>query len=160
MHRFFISKSEAKASTLFLTGSEWHHCQTVLRSKKGDRITLFDGDGNEYLTEIIEIDRKGAQLRLLQKTSTPRPPYSITLAQALPKNKAMDFIIQKATELGACEIIPILSDRSIMKLEKEEATSKIARWREISIEAAKQCGLNWLPQISSPKTVKEMIELR
>ena len=156
MHRFFLTKAEVNADPLLLKGPEWHHCRTVLRAKKGMRITLFDGEGNEYLTEIIDLTSKNAKLRLLQKSTTPRLPYSITLAQALPKNKVMDYIIQKATELGTVEIIPLFSERSVVKLDTKEIINKMSGWRETSIEAAKQCGLNWLPKISAPKTVKEI----
>ena len=160
MHRFFISKSEAVKTPLSLTGTEWHHCQTVLRCKIGNMITLFDGEGTEYLTSVETMDRTGANLKLIRKTNSPRPSYSITLAQALPKGKAMDYIIQKATELGVNEIIPTFSERTVVKLEKDEIESKLTRWREISIEAAKQCGLNWLPVMNPPKTVKEVAALR
>ena len=157
MHRFFIPRSQIIENLLLLKGSEWHHCRTVLRAKKGDLITLFDGEGTEYITEINEMDRRAAKLKLLQKNFSNRLPYSIHLAQALPKSKPMDFIVQKATELGVCEIIPMLSERSVVKLRKDEANSKLSRWQDIAIEAAKQCGLNWLPQISHPQTVKEVV---
>ncbi len=160
MHRFFLTKSEINADPLLLKGAEWRHCRTVLRAKKGMHITLFDGEGNEYLTDIIDIASQHAKLRLLQKSTTLRLPYSITLAQALPKNKVMDYIIQKATELGAVEIIPVFSERSVVKLDAKEITNKMSGWHETSIEAAKQCGLNWLPKISAPKTVKELVSDR
>ncbi len=160
MHRFFIDRSEIHGNTLHLMGDEWHHCQTVLRAKKGDRIIIFDGKGNEYFTEISDTTKKKATLHLLQRTTTPPFPYTMTLVQALPKSKVMDFIVQKATELGIHEIIPVLSERSVVKLKPTEAHSKITRWRELSIEAGKQCGLNWLPQISLPKTIREVINHR
>jgi 16S rRNA (uracil1498-N3)-methyltransferase len=160
MHRFYLSNSETKDSQLTLAGSEWHHCQNVLRSEKGTRVTLFDGRGTEYLCEITDANASQARLRILQKTQTPPPPYNISIAQALPKNKVMDFIIQKATELGVQAIVPVLSERATIKLEEEDAKSKLERWTEISIEAAKQCGLNWLPIISKPKSVKQVIESR
>ncbi|MBI4024889.1 MAG: 16S rRNA (uracil(1498)-N(3))-methyltransferase [Verrucomicrobia bacterium] len=160
MHRFFIPKSEIQGERLVLTGSEWHHCREVLRAKTGDRITVFDGAGREYLAEILEARSDEARLQLAQKSETPPPPCSITLAQALPKNKTMDFIVQKATELGIREIIPILSERSNIHLQSDVIAAKMLRWRQISIEAAKQCGLNWLPSISYPRKVREMADIR
>ncbi len=160
MHRFFVATPEIEGPRLILKGREWHHCRTVLRTREKDRIALFDGMGTEYLTEVAEAGARSAKLKLLRKTTTPRPPYSITLAQALPKNKTMDLIIQKATELGVYEIIPVLSDRSVIKLEPKEVRSRTERWRDISIEAAKQCGLDWLPRICEPKTVKEITVMR
>ncbi len=160
MHRFFCSKTEIRNEETFLSGSEWRHCQTVLRLQTGERLTLFDGEGNEYLAEITSTQSKKAQLRILNKTNTPPPPHSITLVQALPKNKAMDFIIQKATELGVREIIPVQSERSTVRLDSRQADEKIDRWREITIEAAKQCGLNWLPVIRPLHSISQAIGLK
>jgi len=160
MHRFYFPSPEIKGNTLIFSGPEWHHSRNVLRNKTGDRAVLFDGKGSEYLVEIGDNSAREANVRILNKTKTPPPPYQITLAQALPKSKAMDYIVQKATELGVIEIIPVLSERTVVKLDEEDGKSKIERWKEISIEAAKQCGLNWLPNIVTPKTVKEVTEMR
>lgn len=160
MHRFYYPNPEITANTFVLRGEEWHHARNVLRSEPGEKLVVFDGKGTEYLAEIVEAANKEAKLKILNKSKSPRPPYQITLAQALPKSKAMDYIIQKATELGVVEIIPVLSERSVIKLDEKDIDSKIQRWMEIAIEAAKQCGLNWLPKISKPKTAKEVTELR
>ena len=157
MHRFFAADPEIKDNKLNLAGDEWHHCRTVLRRGNGARIILFDGKGNEYLAEIYEATAQYAVLNLLKKTTTPRPTTAITLAQALPKKKAMDLIVQKATELGVYEIVPLLSNQSVVKIKPSEAHSKTMRWREISIEAAKQCGSNWLPCITPPQAFREVI---
>jgi 16S rRNA (uracil1498-N3)-methyltransferase len=159
-HRFYLSKADINKQGLILSGSEWRHCQVVLRAKKGDKVTVFDGEGTEYLTEIRDASSKQAQLQLIQKSTSSRPSYSISLVQALPKNKVMDYIIQKATELGVVEIIPVMSERSTVKVDTEDASSKLERWKEITIEAAKQCGLNWLPTIRPPMTVKAATDLR
>ena len=158
MHRFFIDRS-IQTSEVSLEGKEWHHCQTVLRAEKGDRLVIFDGMGSEYIAELIEASRKTGRLRIVQKEVTPRPPYSITLAQSLPKNKIMDFIVQKATELGVQQLIPMFSERSSVRPKENEAESKVARWKEITIESAKQCGLNWLPSVTYPKSFREVIEI-
>lgn len=158
MHRFFVADPNIQENTLHLSSNEWHHCRTVLRAQKGDRLILFDGKGTEFLTEIAEMSRSNAVLRIIQKNIIPPLRYKITLAQALPKNKSMDLIIQKSTELSVYEIIPMLADRSVIRLKKSESDSKVRRWREISIEAAKQCGVHWLPKIEHPKTIREMID--
>lgn len=160
MHRFYLPEPKIQNQKITLSGSEWHHCQTVLRTEKGSRVTVFDGKGSEFLCEIVSSTASQAELKIIQKSLTPPPPYSISIAQALPKNKVMDFIIQKATELGVRQIIPILSERATVKLEPEDIKSKLERWKEISIDAAKQCGLNWLPAIDNPKTVKQVTENR
>jgi 16S rRNA (uracil1498-N3)-methyltransferase len=160
MHRFFISKPTHKTGSLILRGKEWHHCQNVLRAKVGDQVSIFDGEGTEFLCNIRKIDSESAELHVLQQSKSPPPPYHMVLAQALPKNKAMDLIIQKATELGVREIIPIMSERSTIKLDPADTSAKVERWDEISVESAKQCGLNWLPKIHSPKSMKEVMEMR
>jgi 16S rRNA (uracil1498-N3)-methyltransferase len=160
MHRFYFPSPNIQGNLIIFNGPEWHHSRNVVRNKVKDHVVLFNGKGTEYLTELMESSSREAQLKILSKSQTPRPPYRISLAQALPKSKAMDYIVQKATELGVEEIIPVLSDRSIIKLDEKEKSSKIERWLEISIEAAKQCGLNWLPKITYPKTVKEVTEMR
>ncbi len=158
MNRFYLPKSRLK--DLILDGDEWHHCRNVLRAGEGTRITLFDGEGTEYLALVREPAEERARLQILQISATPRPPHRLSLAQAIPKGKVMDFIIQKATELGVREIFPVLSDRTIVRLEAAEAVARAARWRELSIEAAKQCGLNWLPVIHPLQTVKQICALR
>jgi len=159
MHRFFLPADAIEGGAATLKGREWRHGRTVLRVGQKDRLTLFDGAGTEYLAEIVELQPHAARVRILQKTVTPRPPYDITLAQALPKSKAMDYIVQKATELGVRQIMPVFSERSVVRLEPAAAASRVRRWREIAMDAAKQCGLNWLPEITLPKTMTEVAGL-
>ncbi|MCC7519643.1 MAG: 16S rRNA (uracil(1498)-N(3))-methyltransferase [Verrucomicrobiae bacterium] len=148
MHRFYIEKSALAEGVL--KGGEWRHCRTVLRAGVGAKIAIFDGEGTEALVEIREADEKAARYAILQQSRTPPPPHRVTLVQALPRNRVMDFIIQKATELGVREIFPVLSERSVVRPSPEDADARVARWRELAIEAAKQCGLNWLPRIHYP----------
>jgi 16S rRNA (uracil1498-N3)-methyltransferase len=82
----------------------------------------------------------------------------ITLAQAIPKGKNMDLIVQKAVEIGAAEIAPILSDRTVVRLDEESAASKQAKWQTVAIEAAKQCGQNWLPHVRGPQTMAQFFQ--
>ncbi len=159
MHRFYFQKPEIRGGEIVFTGPEWHHCQNVLRTKVGDRVTLFDGEGTEFLTQVREVHSQSAKLLLVQKTSVSRPSYDITLVQALPKNKIMDVIVQKATELGVREIIPVLSERSVIRGEMEELHGKVGRWQEICIESAKQCGLNWLPKLMEVKSIRDVVSL-
>jgi len=98
------------------------------------------------------------QLKLVQKTKTQPLPCALTLVQAVPKGKNMDFIIQKAVELGAARIAPLFSDRTVVKLDPADAEKKQAKWREIAIEACKQCGQNRVPEISLPRTPKSFFE--
>ena len=150
MHRFYLAPNDWPSATL--TGSEAHHAGIVLRLKTGDRVVLFDGRGREATAEISSLDATAVQLRILQETLTPPLRARITLAQAIPKGKNMDLIVQKAVEIGAAEIFPLLSARTVVQLDRESASQKQAKWQTVALEAAKQCGQNWLPQIHLPRS--------
>ena len=158
MHRFYLPPPEWNASSPSLSDSESHHALDVVRLGAGDRITVFDGVGGEASAQITAVEGKRAQLRLLQKATTQPLPCAITLAQAVPKGKNMDFIIQKAVELGAARIAPLLSDRTVVHLDAQELEKKRAKWRETALEACKQCGQNRIPEIALPRTPKAFFE--
>jgi 16S rRNA (uracil1498-N3)-methyltransferase len=162
MHRFYIAPSAWNPENLRLDEAEAHHALNVLRLKSGDRVVAFDGRGQEATVEIGEGSKKSLALRVVHAAKTPPLPCRITLAQAIPKGKNMDLIIQKATELGAAEIAPLLSDRTVVRVEDErgEAEAKREKWQAIAIEAAKQCGQNWLPSVGLPKSPKEFLAER
>src|SRR5437763_7477956 len=147
MHRFYVARENWNPDALTLTGTEAHHCRNVLRLESGDKIVLFDGRGRELTAEITASDAAQIQLRKLHEAKTPPLRCQITLGQAIPKGKNMDLIVQKAVEIGAAEIAPIVSDRTVVRLDVDSADSKQARWQTVAIEAAKQCGQNWLPRV-------------
>ncbi|HYE32956.1 MAG TPA: RsmE family RNA methyltransferase [Methylomirabilota bacterium] len=150
MHRCYVEPGQASNATLTLSDREAHHATNVLRLKVRDRIVALDGQGSEFLCEIADISRKGGQLKVLSRTSIRPLPYQLTLIQAVPKGKAMENIVQKATELGAIGIVPLLSERTVVQLDDEDAGAKVEKWTETCIEAIKQCGSAWLPKIDPP----------
>lgn len=158
MHRFFIPHSEWNAEPLALNGAEAHHCADVLRHKPGDRVTVINGEGGEATCRIAGIGKSRVELGVLTRSSVPPLPARITLGQAIPKGKTMDFIVQKATELGAHAIAPILSERTVVRLGDEEAEARREKWRHVTIEAAKQCGRAWLPEVLPPRSLRDVIE--
>jgi len=155
MHRFYISPENWNPDALSLTGAEAHHARDVLRMKRGDRAVLFNGRGREITAEIVDLSGDEVRLRRLQETETPPLRCRITLGQAIPKGKNMDLIVQKAVEIGAAEIAPLISERTIVDLGPKEAEQKRTKWQQIAIEAAKQCGQNWLPQVHAPRKLKD-----
>jgi 16S rRNA (uracil1498-N3)-methyltransferase len=155
MHRFYIPPDLWNADALALRDAEAHHARDVLRLARGSRLVVFNGRGREITAEITDTSASTVQLRKLHETETPPLRCRITLAQAIPKGKNMDLIVQKAVEIGAAEIAPIVSDRTVVRLSDEDAAQKQAKWQTIAIEAAKQCGQNWLPHIRRPQTVAE-----
>lgn len=155
MHRFHILPNEWNPRAPCLTGAEAHHCRNVLRLQPGDKAVLFNGRGNEITAEILSLNQGEVTLRTLHQSSTPPLRCRITLAQAIPKGKNMDLIVQKAVELGAAAIAPLISDRTIVRLAADDAAQKQAKWQAIAIEAAKQCGQNWLPEVQPPRSVAQ-----
>jgi 16S rRNA (uracil1498-N3)-methyltransferase len=152
LHRFYLSPNKWQAGTLALTGGEAHHARDVLRLQPGDRALLFDGRGREATAEITALDSAAVYLRPLHEGVTLPLRCRISLAQAIPKGKNMDLILQKAVEIGAAEVFPLLSARTVVQLDAETAAQKQAKWQAVAIEAAKQCGQNWLPQVHIPRT--------
>src|SRR5438270_7623027 len=157
MHRFYIAPEHWNPDALKLSESEAHHARDVLRMKRGDRAVLFNGRGREITAEIVDLAGSEVRLRRLQETETPPLRCRITLGQAIPKGKNMDVIVQKAVEIGAAEIAPLVSERTIVDLGPKEAEQKRAKWQQIVIEAAKQCGQNWLPTVDSPRKLKDFL---
>jgi 16S rRNA (uracil1498-N3)-methyltransferase len=159
MHRFYLAPADWNADALRLSGSEAHHARSVLRLQAGDKVVVFNGLGREVTAEITSIENRELGLRKLHETTTPPLRCRITLGQAIPKGKNMDLIVQKAVEIGASEIVPIISDRTIVRLDPNDAAQKQAKWQTIAIEAAKQCGQNWLPRVATPCTMAQVLEL-
>src|SRR6266550_5452956 len=155
MHRFYVRPENWNPDALTLSGPEAHHCRDVLRMKRGDKAVLFNGRGREITAEIVDLERTEVHLRKLHESNSPPLRCHITLGQAIPKGKNMELIVQKAVEIGAAEVAPLISERTIVDLDKKEAEQKKAKWKQIAIEAAKQCGQNWLPQVNAPRKLKD-----
>src|SRR5436190_9668672 len=155
MHRFYVLPENWNRGALALTRSEAHHARDVLRVRRGEKVVLFNGQGREITAEIVEFSGEEIRLRRLHEAETPPVRCRIVLAQAIPKGKNMELIVQKAVEIGAAEIAPIISDRTIVHVDSETAAQKQSRWQQIAIEAAKQCGQNWLPRVNVPRKLVE-----
>ena len=157
MHRFYLSPELCRADALDLTGREAHHAIHVLRVRTGERVTLLDGAGTELRCEVTHEKRDTLALRVLERITAAPLPCAITLLQAVPKGKIIESIIQKATELGVAHIVPILSERVVMQLDRDSAESKAEKWQQIAVEAIKQCGSPWLPKVEAPITPEKFL---
>ncbi len=158
LHRFYLPPTQWMAKLPVLDTADSHHCAEVLRLGLGGQVTVFDGEGHEASAEIVEMSRKQTRLSVGPAKTTAKPSCVITLAQAVPKGKNMELVIQKAVELGALKITPILSERTIVRIEDAaEALRKQERWQTIAIEACKQCGQNWLPEIALPRKMPDFL---
>jgi 16S rRNA (uracil1498-N3)-methyltransferase len=160
MHRFYLPPEHCRNSTLELTDDEAHHALRVLRIQTGERVTVLDGAGHELICEVHAATKHVVTFAVLHKNSSPPLPCQITLLQAVPKAKAMDYIVQKATELGAARVVPILSERTVVHLDGENAGDKAEKWQQIAIESIKQCGSPWLTKIEAPVTLKDYLARR
>ena len=152
MHRFFLPPEQCQDACLCLTGEEAHHARHVVRVRPDERVTVLDGAGREFLCEVQGYDGGNARLTVVEKHLQPTPPSQITLLQAVLKGKLLEAIIQKATELGAFRIVPVLSERVVARFDEKEGARKAEKWRMVAREAIKQCGSAWLPTVELPIT--------
>ncbi len=150
VHRFYLPPQQCEGSTLFLTGAEAHHGTRVLRLRRKDKVTVLNGAGKEFLCEVEASDRDKIRLSVLEQRQSPPPACQTTLLVGIPKGKLIENIIQKVTELGASRVVPLITERVVIKLDQKEAQRKAVKWQQIAIEALKQCGSPWLPKVEVP----------
>jgi 16S rRNA (uracil1498-N3)-methyltransferase len=159
MPRFYVPQPQIENGMLRIEGDEVKHIRKVLRLKAGDEIVVFNGTGKEYEGKIVEEGPSSAVIMIQSILSSEREsPLEITLAQSLLKGEKMDYLIQKATELGVKEIIPFHSSRSVPLIEKSRRLRRHHRWEKIAIEASKQCGRGVIPKIEILRDYDEMLQ--
>ena len=136
-----------------------HHLIRVLRAKKGCEITLFNGDGNEYLAELLDDNPKHCQLQINQKIKLQNEsPLKITLLQGVSRGDRMDTCIQKSIELGVHSIIPVLCQRTGVNLKGDRAEKKLQHWQQIAISACEQSGRGFIPAIETARHFEQAIQ--
>ncbi len=156
MARFFLSP-EAWGEHAVLTGDEAKHAAQVLRARRGDRLVVFDGFGRSAPAEILDVSRSEIRLALGEASIRPSATPSICLAQAVPKGKTMDLIIQKAVELGVSSIQPLITRHTVVQVGEDDASRKSAKWQRVALEACKQCGQDFLPEVLPAKNWGEWL---
>ena len=159
MPRFYIPPHAWNPDKLALDDGETHHALGVLRMKAGEKsdgLQRAGGGGDGGAGGV----RKGARgaAKDQRRRRARRCACEIVLGQAIPKGKNMELIVEKATELGAAAIVPLLSERTIVRADEEEALAKREKWQRVAVEAAKQCGQNWLPTVDAPVSPKEFFQ--
>lgn len=158
MHRFMVTPEYIQNGIISLTGEDLKHLRQVLRLESGDIIRVFDGNGNEYEAELLTVEKNIAKAKVLFSfRSETEPKTRVTLFQGLPKGEKMDLIIQKAVELGVYKIVPVITQRSIVQLDKKDREKKAERWSKIAREATKQCRRATVPEITPPINFDEAI---
>ena len=147
-HRFYCPGEITPGRILELPPNAAHHAARVLRLEPGDRVTLFNGSGGEFSTVIASIGKSGTTVTVEEHLAAEcESPLDITLVQAVCANEKMDWIIQKAVEMGVNRIQPISTTRSLVRLSGERADKRLQHWQQIVISACEQCGRNHLPQL-------------
>src|SRR5450432_856039 len=157
MHRFYLPPERCAGAALRLDGREAHHALNVLRLQLGELVTVLDGAGNEFLCAVETSSRAVLTLSVSLKNFVAAPPCAVTLLVGLPKGKIIESVIQKAVELGVRRVVPILSERVVTQLDDAGAENKREKWRQVAIEAIKQCGAAWLPAVEAPVTIGQFL---
>lgn len=158
MHRFFVLPEMIKGSMIEIDKEQAHHIEKVLRLKPGASLVLFDGLGNEYICKLHS-HKDGLMLAEIEKQYflSNEPSTKVILAQAIAKGEKMDYVIQKAVEIGVTTIIPFLSERTVVTLTDQKAAQKITRWQTIAREACKQSRRNVIPEVKPVMIFQQLI---
>src|SRR5512134_792717 len=149
MPTFFVDRKNISGDTAVLAGTEAGHMLRTLRLAPGDSFFAFDEEGTRYRMRILEATSGSLRAEILETSApVPAPRVPVTLLVGLPKADKMDFILEKATELGCAGVVPFRSSRTIPRLGGPEAARRLSRWERVALAAAKQCGSGRLPAIS------------
>jgi len=150
MHKFFVTRDSFIEDSVTIQGEDVKHMYKVLRLGSGDKISINDCMGREYIGEIVDISKTEVNVKLIEEIDlNNESPLNVSLYQGLPKSAKMDLIVQKATELGVKKITPIITDRVVVKSDLGEFR-KTDRWRRIALEACKQSKRSFIPQVETP----------
>ncbi|MDX8385616.1 MAG: 16S rRNA (uracil(1498)-N(3))-methyltransferase [Gallionella sp.] len=159
MPRFYCPPPLPPGGTFELPTDAAHHASRVLRLREGASVQLFDGIGNERHGVVTELDGKRVVIGNITIADADREsPLKVLLAQALSSSEKMDWVIQKATELGVTAVQPIDTERSVAKLSAERTTKRLEHWRQVTIAACEQCGRNTLPTIHAPLGIMHWLQ--
>ena len=159
MPRFHCPPPLPTSGSFDLPPDAAHHAARVLRLREGDRVEIFDGLGNECCGVIAELGGKRVVIGEIAAAGINREsPLQVVLAQALSSSEKMDWVLQKATELGVTEIQPLDTERSVARLSAERAAKRLEHWRQVAISACEQCGRNVLPAIHAPLDIMAWLQ--
>jgi 16S rRNA (uracil1498-N3)-methyltransferase len=157
MPRFFVAVPLVEGETLSLPDDVVRHIH-VLRLQPDDPIQLFDGTGGEYHGQLVEIGKRTALARIDKHVRREaEPPYRVTLAQGVAGGDKMDWLIEKAVELGVASVVPLMAERGVVRLSGERAARRQAHWQALVQAACEQCGRNRVPEIASPLALDEWL---
>lgn len=155
MTRIFCSVPLRARADIALGGDQAKYIGKVLRLRPGDKITLFDGSGGEYPSTLKVLGKNEVTVSVGERLDRNcQSPFSIHLLQCISRGDRMDFVVQKATELGVHQITPLLSEFSVVKLDEARARKRSSHWRKVAVSACEQCGRNLLPLVDQPVSLR------
>jgi 16S rRNA (uracil1498-N3)-methyltransferase len=156
--RVYLDALLEPGTRVALRGSAASHVTRVLRLRPGDALTLFNGRGGEYPGSIDKSHAGEVTVAVGEERTVEREsPVALTLAQGVSRGERMDLVVQKATELGVSCIVPLLTERSVVRLDVQQAARKVAHWRGIAIAACEQSGRNRVPEVATPLALREFV---
>jgi 16S rRNA (uracil1498-N3)-methyltransferase len=156
--RVYVDSPVAAGKRVVVEGSAANHIARVLRLRSGDALTVFDGSGGEFGARIEEFRKETVVVTVEEHRPLDREsPLPLTLVQGISRGERMDWIIQKATELGASRIVPVFTKRSVVRLDEKQAERKLQHWRAIAVAACEQCGRNRIPDLAAPVDFFDML---
>jgi 16S rRNA (uracil1498-N3)-methyltransferase len=157
--RVYVGEALCAGKSCVLEGSAANHIMRVLRLRDGDTLTLFDGRGGEYGARIAGFRRDSVQVEVQEHRDLEREsPLQLTLAQGVSRGERMDWVMQKATELGVTRIVPVITERTVVKLDERQGARKVEHWRAIVIAACEQSGRNRVPEVAAPCAFHEVLQ--
>ena len=161
MHRFFVEEPAMGENSITITGGDVNHIKNVLRMSVGDKICVINGQNNkEYYCEITAVGNDAVDTRICEiRESDQELGNEVVLFQGLPKSDKMELIIQKAVELGVHTIVPVSTDRTVLKLDAKKEANKRKRWMSISESAATQSGRLRIPEVTPVVSYREALEI-
>jgi len=159
MSRFYVPRESVRGGVITISGKEAHHIIDVMRLKRLDKVVTFDGTGREYVGFVKEMKLKSLTVEIVETRTPAGASHSrITLIQAIPKKEKMDYLVEKATELGACAVLPVLTARTIPAWDDSKKARHVERWRAIAKEASKQCGRADIPNVDDIKRLSDVLK--
>jgi 16S rRNA (uracil1498-N3)-methyltransferase len=156
--RCFVDPADWDAERIRLTPADAHHVTAVLRAGVGAEVAVCDGRGGEAAASIVEAGPDGVVVQVRARRRSGTADWRLTLVQAVPKGERMEWIIQKAVELGAWSVVPVMTDRGVVRLEGARAVQRVERWQRIATEAAKQCRTAWITRVEPVVSLGRWLE--
>jgi len=155
--RCFVDPDEWSREQICLRPEDAHHLTAVLRAGPGTAVTVGDGRGGEAVGEIVEIGPAGVVVTVRERRPRGAADWRLTLVQAVPKGERMEWIVQKAVELGAWSVVPVMTERGVVRLDGERAANRVTRWQRVAVEAAKQCRTAWVMRVEPVVTLPQWL---